>query len=109
MKQYKTQLERINDAFIGVTVVIIAATLVASGLAVSKVNTEYMETGIKAEKIIAERENEEIFFSLGGRKFSPPKKLEEKLNSVALYLPAPLNGMVYIADEIFNLITKNEP
>lgn len=104
MKSYKTQLERINEAFISVTVVIIAATLVASGIAVSKVNTEYMETGVKTAKIVAERENEEIFISLGGRKFSASKKLEEKFSNAARYLPAPLNGFVYLIEEI-NKIT----
>lgn len=40
MKSYKTQFARITDAFIGVTAIITAVTLVASGIAVSKINTE---------------------------------------------------------------------
>ena len=51
--KYKTQFSRITDTFIGVTAVILAAVLVVSGMAVTKINTEYMETGIKTAKIVA--------------------------------------------------------
>ena len=74
MKSYKTQFAKITDTFISVTAVITAAILVASGLAVTKVNTEYMESGVRTAKIVSERENEEIFFSMNGRKFSPPER-----------------------------------
>lgn len=100
MKGYKTQFSRITDAFIGVTVIITAVMLVASGIAVTKINTEYMATGIKTAKIVAERENEEIFFTLGGRKFSSPKSLKDNLQTVGYLLPAPLNTMYYIYEKV---------
>lgn len=81
MKSYKTQFARITDAFIGVTAIITAVTLVASGIAVSKINTEYMATGIKTAKIVAERENEEIFFSLGGKKVFLSEKYKRKFQN----------------------------
>ena len=98
--KYKTQFSRITDAFIGVTAVILAAVLVVSGMAVTKINTEYMETGIKTAKIVAERENEEIFFSLNGRKFSPAQSMDEKLKTAVRLLPAPLNAVFYLGEEI---------
>lgn len=100
MKSYKTQFARITDAFIGVTAIITAVTLVASGIAVSKINTEYMATGIKTAKIVAERENEEIFFSLGGKKFSSPKNIKEKFKTIGYLLPAPLNAVYYIYEKV---------
>ena len=98
--KYKTQFSRITDTFIGVTAVILAAVLVASGMAVTKINTEYMETGIKTAKVVAERENEEIFFSLNGRKFSPVQSMDEKLRTAVRLLPAPLNAVFYLGEEI---------
>ena len=99
MKSYKTQFARITDAFIGVTAIITAVTLVASGIAVSKINTEYMATGIKTAKIVAERENE-IFFSLGGKKFSSPKNIKENFKTIGYLLPAPLNAVYYIYEKV---------
>lgn len=100
MKSYKTQFARISDAFIGVTAVITAVTLVASGIAVSKINTEYMATGIKTAKIVAERENEEIFFSLGEKKFSSPKRINDNIKTIGYLLPAPLNAVYYIYEKV---------
>lgn len=100
MKSYKTQYARISDAFIGVTAVITAVTLVASGIAVSKINTEYMATGVKTAKIVAERENEEIFFSLGKKKFSSPKRINDNIKTIGYLLPAPLNAVYYIYEKV---------
>ena len=100
MKSYKTQFARISDAFIGVTAVIMAVTLVASGIAVSKINTEYMATGVKTAKIVAERENEEIFFSLGEKKFSSPKRINDNIKTIGYLLPAPLNAVYYIYEKL---------
>ena len=99
-KSYKTQFARITDAFIGVTAIITAVTLVASGIAVSKINTEYMATGIKTAKIVAERENEEIFFSLGEKKFSSPKNIRDDIEIIGYLLPAPLNAVYYIYKKV---------
>lgn len=106
MKSYKTQFSRIMDSFIGVTAIITAVTLVASGIAVSKVNTEYMATGVKSAKIVAERENEEIFFSLGGRKFSAPKGVKESLEEIVYFLPTPLNTVCYIIDRVAERLSQ---
>lgn len=104
MKKYKSQFMRITDVFVGLTVIITAATLVASGLAVTRINTEYMETGVRAVKLVAERENEEIFFSLNEKKFSAPEKLGQGLEKAVYLLPAPLNTVVYFIDKINELI-----
>ncbi len=104
MKSYKTQFAKITDTFISVTAVITAAILVASGLAVTKVNTEYMESGVRTAKIVSERENEEIFFSMNGRKFSPPESLSEKLKDSLYFLPAPLNAIYYFGEEAARII-----
>lgn len=106
MKRFKPQTRRIYEAFISLTVIIISVMLVASGLAVSKINTEYMESGVKAAKIIAQRENEEIFVSLNGRKFAPPQDIDEYLKTAAMFLPAPLNVVYYFCDGISTLISK---
>ena len=103
MKRYKSQFMRITDVFIGLTVIITAAMLVASGLAVTKINTEYMETGVRAVKIVAERENEEIFFSMNEKKFATPEKLGQRIEKAAYFLPAPLNTVVYFIDKISEL------
>lgn len=100
MKSYKTQFARITDTFIGVTAVITAVTLVASGIAVSKINTEYMATGVKTAKIVAERENEEIFFSLGEKKFSSPQNIKDNIKTIGYILPAPLNTVYYIYEKV---------
>ena len=92
MKSYKTQFARISDAFIGVTAVIMAVTLVASGIAVSKINTEYMATGVKTAKIVAERENDEIF--------SSPKRIKDNIKTIGYLLPAPLNAVYYIYEKV---------
>lgn len=104
MKSYKTQFARISDAFIGVTAVITAVTLVASGIAVSKINTEYMATGVKTAKIVAERENEEIFFSLGEKKFSSPKRINDNIKTIGYLLPAPLNAVYYIYEKVSEMV-----
>lgn len=100
MKKYKTQFSRITDNFISVTAVITAATLVASGVAVSKINTEYMATGVKTAKIVAERENEEIFFSMGGKKFSSRDSLKGGIETIGYLLPAPLNTLYYLYEKV---------
>lgn len=99
MKRYKTQFSRITDTFVSVTAVITAAILVASGLAVTKVNTDYTESGVKTAKIVSERENEEIFFSMNGRKFAPTQNIGNKLKFYAYFLPAPLNAVYYLGEK----------
>lgn len=103
VKKIKTQARRITEAYIGATALITAAMLVMSGIAVTKVNTEYMSTGIKAAKIVAERENEEIFVSMNGRKFAASKDIEESLKTAVGFLPAPLNAVHYFVGEIQNV------
>lgn len=106
MKSFKSQTRKIYEVFISLSVIIASAMLVASGLAVSKINTEYMESGVKAAKIIAQRENEEIFVSLNGRKFAPPQEIDEYIETAAMLLPAPLNVVYYFCNEIAAFINK---
>ena len=61
---------------------------------------EYMATGVKTAKIVAERENEEIFFSLGEKKFSSPKRINDNIKTIGYLLPAPLNAVYYIYEKV---------
>lgn len=103
MKSYKTQFSKITDAFIEVTAIITAVMLVTSGIAVSKINTEYMATGVKTAKIVAERENKEIFITLGDKKFSSSESLKTDISSIGYLLPAPLNTVYYIFEKLTDI------
>lgn len=96
----KKQYIRILDGFVTTVVVLTAATLIASGIAISKVNSEYMATGIKAAKIVAERENQEIAISLDDKLLVAPKSNFSAVDEVLSLLPPPINTGYMIFKEI---------
>lgn len=107
MKSYKSQTVRLTEKFITAVVIIVSVMLVSSGIAIAKVNTEYMSTGVRAAKIVAERDNEEIFVSMNDRKFRAADKiLYDRVDSVLSFAPAPINTGYFIFKEIYS-VTAN--
>lgn len=104
MKKYKSQTAKITEAFITAVVVVFSVTLVASGIAISKVNSDYMSSGVRTAKIVAERENQEIFFTMNERKFkASDEEINGRIESVLSLMPAPVNTGYYIFKEIYSV------
>ncbi len=102
----KTQTMRILESFLTAVIVISAVTLVASGVAISKVNTDYMESGIRAAKIVAERESMQISVTTHkGLLLSPQKALP--IDTILKFLPPPVNTTYFIAEELLELTEKD--
>lgn len=107
MQKNKFQSIKITEAFITAVVVAVSVTLVASGIAISKINTEYMTSGIRAAKIVAERDNQEIFISMNDKKFSADgNDLSKKIEFALSVMPAPVNTGYFIYNEINSLINN---
>ncbi|MBQ7549531.1 MAG: hypothetical protein IJT03_07490 [Clostridia bacterium] len=96
MQKYKSRYMRIAELFIAVTVVISSAMLVASGIAVARVNSEYMESGVRAAKIIAVRDSEQISVSLSDKLMYKSDGSGELADKILSILPPPVNT-VYIS------------
>ncbi len=95
----KTQTLRILDGFLTSVIIISAATLVCSGIAISKVNTDYMETGVRAAKIVVERESMQISVTTHeGILISSDYDLP--IDTVLQFLPPPINTTYFIAKEL---------
>lgn len=103
MLRSNSQLIGIINGFITAAVIIISISLVASGIAISKVNSEYMETGVRAAKIIAERENEQISVSLNDAMMYEGSSKAEILEKVLELMPPPVNTGYYIYRELCSL------
>ncbi|MDD6276749.1 MAG: hypothetical protein PUB20_08010 [Clostridia bacterium] len=103
MLRSNSQLIGIINGFITAAVIIISISLVASGIAISKVNSEYMETGVRAAKIIAERENEQISVSLNDAMMYEGSSKSEILEKVLELMPPPVNTGYYIYRELYSL------
>ena len=107
MKKEKTQTMRILDGFVTAVIIITAATLVAAGVSISRMNTEYLETGVRAAKIVAERDSRQIFLS-----GSEPLQLSSDegfkiADKVMSLLPPPINT-VYLTVKEFKNSTKKD-
>ncbi len=101
MFKKKKQTMRILDGFLTAVIIISAVTLVCSGIAISKVNTDYMETGVRAAKIVAERESMQISVATHeGIKLAP--RYNFPIESILKFLPPPLNTAYFIAEELMN-------
>ena len=97
MKNEKNQTMRIIDGFITAVVIITSVTLVASGIAISKANTEYLETGVRAPRIVAEKESVQIFVSESESvTLASDKGYSKTAEKVLSFLPPPVNT-VFIA------------
>ena len=104
MKNEKNQTMRIIDGFITAVVIITSLTLVASGIAISKANTEYLETGIRASKIIAEKESVQIFVSESESiTLAANKNYSETAEKILTFLPPPVNTVFIAAREFREL------
>lgn len=106
MNKTKTQTRRIIETYITLVVLVTGIVLVFSGIAVSKINTDYMQTGIRAGKIVAERENMQISVTMhDGITLSSKPEYFETIDKVIRFLPPPINT-TYIA--IKELLTFNQ-
>ncbi|MBR3836436.1 MAG: hypothetical protein IKJ69_06610 [Clostridia bacterium] len=101
MSKEKTQLQRIFDVYVTVIVLITAVMLVVCGVAISKVNTDYMQTGIRAGKIVAERENMQISVTTHeGIELKADKNYLEIADKVLSFLPPPVNTTYLMTKEL---------
>lgn len=107
MKKVKNHTVKIIDAYITAVVVIISMTLVASGIAITRINTEYLETGIRSAKIIAERESMQILLTQNNSVLFPQKNgLADAADRVLTFLPPPVNT-VYLTLKEFKSASEN--
>lgn len=106
MKNQRTQTQRILDCFVATIILVIAGTLVASGIAISKINTDYMETGVRAGKIVAERTAQQISVTThDGLTISGKPDTEKFIRSLA-YLPPPVNTTYMIVTDLIEMLEK---
>ncbi len=109
MKNQKTQTQRILDSFVATIILIVAGTLVASGIAISKINTDYMESGVRAGKIVAERTAQQISVTThDGLTISGETDPDKFIRSLA-YLPPPVNTTYMIVTDLIDMIEKENP
>ena len=106
MKKDKSQTMRILDGFVTATVIITSATLVASGVCISRINTEYLETGVRAAKIVAERENRQIFLTENESISLPSDKDFYRIaDRVLTFMPPPVNTIYLTVKEFKNAVS----
>lgn len=103
MKKEKSQTLRIIDGFVTATVIAISATLVASGVSISRINTEYLETGVRAAKIVAARESKEIFLSESDAISLSLTENGFDVGKVIQLLPPPINTVYLTIKEFENM------
>lgn len=107
MKSEKTQTRKIIETYITVVVLITAMMLVLSGIAVSKINTDYMETGVRAGKIVAERQSQQISLTTHeGIELKAQTDYLSAIDKVITCLPPPFNTTYLIAKEITQLLNE---
>ena len=99
MKKERTQTMKIIDAFVTTVILITAATLVASGIAVSRMNTEYLETGVKSAKIVAERDSRQIFVTDSESITLAPQRDFSFIDKILSFLPPPINTVYLTVKE----------
>ena len=84
-----------------VIVLITAVMLVVCGVAIIKVNTDYMQTGVRAGKIVAERENMQISVTTHeGIKLTTRPDYIDMIDKVLTFLPPPVNTTYLITKEL---------
>ena len=107
MKTEKTQTRKIIETYITVVVLITAMMLVISGIAISKINTDYMESGVRAGKIVAERQSQQISLTTHeGIELKTQTDYLASADRVLTYLPPPVNTTYLIAKEIYEIIDR---
>lgn len=106
MKNEKTQTKRILDGFITSVILIFSITLITSGIAISKINTDYMETGIRAGKIVAEREAQQISVTTHDGLTLKGENNPETLKRIINFLPPPINTTYMMLEEAEKILIK---
>lgn len=101
MKKEKNQTAKIIDGFVTAVVVITAATLIASGISISRINTEYLETGVRAAKIVAERDSRQIFMSDSEAVIFSADNKYEKAEKILAFMPPPVNTIYLTIKEFY--------
>lgn len=102
MKKEKSQTAAIIDGFVTAVVVITAATLIASGVSISRINTEYLETGVRAAKIVAERDSRQIFMTDSEKILFNADNKYDKVDTFLMFLPPPVNTVYLTIKQIAN-------
>lgn len=111
MYRSKSQTRRIIDTYVTVIILVISITLILSGIVISKINTDYLENGIRAGKIVAERENTQIsIINHNGVKLENNNFLYLNVIDRTLpFLPPPVNTSYLLVQEIQKIkIDKSE-
>lgn len=98
---------RIADTFVAVTVIILSLTLIASGILISKINSDYLESGIRSAKIVAERESIQILLTKNNSLLlSPEKDYTDIADKILTFLPPPVNTVYLTVKEFMNTADK---
>lgn len=100
MKNEKSQTMKIIDGFVTTVVILTAATLVASGVSVSRMNTEYLETGVRSAKIVAEKDSRQIFVANDDSVLLTPQRDYSIIGKIMSFLPPPVNTAYLAVKEI---------
>lgn len=109
MYKEKTQVRRIVNVYMTLVIIITAVTLVMSGIAISKINTDYMESGVRAGKIVAERESTQISVTTHeGILLTPKHDYLTVIDKVLTFLPPPVNTTYLMAKEIMELVESRK-
>ncbi len=94
---------RIADTFVAVTVIILSLTLIASGISISKINSDYLESGIRSAKIVAERESIQILLTKNNSLLlSPEKNYADTADKILTFLPPPVNTVYLTVKEFMD-------
>ncbi len=104
MKMQKSQAQRILDCFVTSVILIVAVTLVSSGIAISKINTDYMETGVRAGKIVAERKAQQISVTTHDGLTLTSEADPGMITDYLAYLPPPVNTTYFLIEDIISII-----
>ena len=108
MKTEKTQTRKIIETYITVVVLITAMMLVLSGIAISKINTDYLETGVRAGKIVAEREAQQISVTTHDGLTLKRENNPEAFRRIINFLPPPINTTYMLLEEIEKMIAESQ-
>ena len=106
MKNEKTQAKRILDSFITSVILIFSITLVTSGIAISKINTDYLETGVHVGKIVAERQAQQISVTTHDGITLTGESNTETFRKIINFFPPPINTTYMMLEEIEKILIK---
>ena len=105
----KSQMRRLIDAYIATVAIVTAATLVMTGVAISKINTDYMQTGERAGRIVAERENAQISLTTHeGITIAPEGDYLAVADKILTFLPPPVNTTYLMIKEVVSAVREGK-